>query len=178
MKKDEISPEELGKIFFKIFKTDLGLFPKIIEGIEKIADEEKENLDKDKISEELLYLHVYGYYQVINGPFKSHFIRFEKDFRKELEDYLEESKSAELALTTLIRLHDALIFYTDKYNETIAREPNRKKGLMDFSFYVAKRILGNELGSQIPYAMYMMSVYGGIFQGLSEIINSSIELAE
>ena len=177
MGKDKLIPQKLGCVFIEILKHDSHFFPKILEGLKEINAKQKIQIDEDYINTELIYLHIYGYYQTVHNRFKKHFEVFEKSFREELRKFQKETMSEESVLHFESSLLEALTFYMTKFNETLGKKSDVNNRIK-FSHYISTRILGNKIGDDIRFVMYMSGVYNGLMTALTELIDSSIELIE
>ena len=76
MGKDKIRPENLGKLFFTIYKYSPQIQNKIIDGL-KNFDSRIKLPPKNEIAVELDYLHIYTIYRAVLSRFKSHFDIFD-----------------------------------------------------------------------------------------------------
>jgi len=140
MGKDKLTPQQIGRVLFEIFKRDMKkALKRFVKDIKKIRKDIK--LDRNRVYTELTYLYFYIYCKVIYSRFKTHFEQIEKSFKNEFKEYLGKFKSEEFTLKALFNLNEALIYYMEKHNQTLTKEQSIESRI-NFAAHIAKKSVG------------------------------------
>lgn len=174
--KDKLTPHQIGKVFLEILKLEARRINITINNIMTLVDQPKPKVDLKHIKNELIYLNIYIIYHALFNRFKSFFDEITEYLKGELEQFLKEQASEEFALVSMIDVNNAIMDYMKQHNNTIAKDADSSTGLAKFAHYMATRVLGEEVGDDIRYVMYMENYYTSRVTGLVKVIDNAIEL--
>jgi hypothetical protein len=177
--KDKLTSEQIGEVFVEILKGNLKLLnEKDLDNIMNLVDQLKPKVSADHIRNELFYLDVYIIYKALFSRFKGSFDEIEKSFKKELEKFIKEGVSESEALTIMIGVTESLVYYMQKSNDTIelTKPDDSYEKLAEFSRCISNKVIGDDVGDDIRYVMYMSNYYTSKLIGFVNIIDDTIDL--